>query len=413
MKIQLTFLIFLLASLAISCSSNNSTEAVSLHSEKEAKTVQVKKRMGHRMPEGVISVDIVNSNNRLHLLTGKHQHGSKSLWYQYSNDDGKSWSSAVKILNEDDLPAKIGRGNDAQITAQGDTIVVTWMKRVEGARFNAGPMQAARSTDGGQTWQYSTSPPDWITGPHGYIEMAADENAMHVVWLDSRNGPSELKASQGLRYATSLDGGLSWQPNKTLDESTCSCCWNTLKTDNDGNTFVLYRDKQPSDLAIGVIDSQQQWQSLNKVGAFNWDFDGCPHIGGGLDVQSTAGKKQLHAVVGTGHEEHLGIHYLSSNDNGHNWSQAMRLGDESALHSDIAAHNNGRVVAVWDMMGENGLAVFVAESADRGNHWSQPRQLSNTGMRASHPRTVKTETGFITLWTESDGHQQTLAKRRL
>jgi hypothetical protein len=176
---------------------------------------------------------------------------------------------------------------------------------------------------------------------------------------------------------------------------------------------VLYRDKQPSDLTIGVIDNQQQWQSLNKVGAFNWDFDGCPHIGGGLDVQAIAGKKQLHAVVGTGHEEHLGIHYLSSNDNGHNWSPATRLGDESALHSDIAAHTDGRVVAVWDMMGEDGLAVFVAESADQGNHWSPPRQLSNAGMRASHPRTVKTETGFITLWTESDGLQQTLATQRL
>jgi hypothetical protein len=243
--------------------------------------------------------------------------------------------------------------------------------------------------------------------------MAADDHAMHVVWLDSRNGPSELKASQGLRYAKSIDGGLSWQPNKTLDESTCSCCWNTLKTDTNGNTFVLYRDKKPSDLAIGIINNQQQWQNLSKVGAFNWDFDGCPHIGGGLDIQNTADNTQLHAVVGTGHEDYLGVHYLHSGDNGKNWSQTIQLGDESALHADVAAHDNGRVVAVWDMMGEDGLAVFVAESIDQGIHWSQPKQLSTSGMRASHPRTVKTENGFITLWTESDGQHQTLATQIL
>jgi hypothetical protein len=236
---------------------------------------------------------------------------------------------------------------------------------------------------------------------------------MHVVWLDSRNGPSELKASQGLRYAKSVDGGLSWQPNKTLDDTTCSCCWNTLKTDTDGNTFVLYRDKKPSDLTIGVIDNQQHWQSLNKVGAFNWDFDGCPHIGGGLDIQQTADIKTLHAVVGTGHEEHLGVHYLHSEDSGLNWSQTIQLGDESALHADVAAHNDGRVTAVWDMMSEDGLAVFVSESADQGIHWTQPKQLSSAGMRASHPRAVKTENGFLAVWTESDGQQQTLGMQRL
>ena len=411
MNKQLIYIPVLLASLNIACSNNN-TDVLGI-SETQAKTVKTKKRMsGHRLPEGVISVDIVNTNNRLHLLTGKHQQAQTTLWYQYSNDEGKSWSSAVKVLNDDNLPAKVVRGSDAQIAAQGDTIVVTWMRRVEGARFNAGPMQAARSIDSGQTWQYSAIPPDWITGPHGYMEMAADNLAMHVVWLDSRNGHSELKASQGLRYAKSLDGGLSWQANKTLDETTCSCCWNTLKTNANGNTFVLYRDKKPSDLAIGVIDDQQQWKYLNKVGAFNWDFDGCPHIGGGLDIQTTADNKRLHAIVGTGHEDHLGIHYLHSNDNGHNWSKPMQLGDESALHADIAAHDDGRVVAVWDMMGEDGLTVFVAESADQGINWSQPRQLSTTGMRASHPRTVKTENGFLTLWTESDGQRQTLGTQR-
>ncbi len=410
---QLIFFFIFLITLNVSCSSNNNTEVVTFVPEKQVAPVQVKMKMSHRLPEGVVSVDIVNNNNRLHLLTGRHKHGQKSLWYQYSNDEGNSWSTAVNVLNNDNLQAKIVRGNDAQIAAQGDTIVVTWAKRVEGARFNAGPMMAARSTDGGQTWHSSATPPDWITGPHGYIEMAADDKAMHAVWLDSRNGPSELKAAQGLRYARSIDGGQTWQANKTLDEITCSCCWNTLKTDNQGNTFVLYRDKQPSDLTIGMVNAQQNWQSLSRVGAFNWDFDGCPHIGGGLDIQHTADKDTIHAVVGTGHQDHLGIHYLNSEDNGKTWSKTRQLGDESALHADVAAHDVGRVVAAWDMMSENGMVVFAAESSDQGINWSEPKQLSTAGTRASHPRTVKTKNGFLVVWTEHNGQQQTLATRRM
>nr|WP_305907695.1 sialidase family protein [Methylomarinum sp. Ch1-1]MDP4520468.1 sialidase family protein [Methylomarinum sp. Ch1-1] len=306
------------------------------------------------------------------------------------------------------------RGNDAQITVQGDNIVVTWMSYVKGAPFNAGPMLAARSGDGGQTWQKATTPPDWKQGPHGYIDMTSDANAMHAVWLDSRGGRSGVSAAQALHYARSVDGGQSWQSNETLDELTCSCCWNTIKSNGEGKLYVLYRDKQPSDMAIGVIDEQQHWQSLNQVGAFNWQFEGCPHIGGGLDFQQHHGKKRIHAVVGSGHQDHLGVHYLFSSDAGKNWSAALPLGDESAVHADIAAHDNGRVVAVWDMMAEDGLAVFSAESSDSEHkEWSRPLQLSTVGARASHPRIVKTVQGFLALWTEHDGQQQRVAMRGL
>jgi len=415
MNKNLLYILMFVGVLNTSCSTKNSVETSVLTQDtaKIQATPSKPKKHKHHIPEGVISADIVNVNNRLHLLTGKHTQGKKSLWYQYSTDGGNSWSTENKILNDDNIAAKIVRGNDAQITAQGSNIVVSWTKYDKAARFHAGAMLAARSTDGGKTWQYSDTPPDWKQGPHGYIDMTADNYAMHTVWLDSRNGASGVNASQGLRYARSIDGGLSWQANNTLDEITCSCCWNTIKADTKGNTYVLYRDKQPSDLSIGVIDKKQQWQNLNHVGAFDWQFDGCPHIGGGLDFQTTADKTRQHAVVGTGHPEHLGIHYLYSDNTGKHWSTPKQLGNESAIHADIAAHDNGRVVAIWDMMGEDGLAVFFAESKDQGIHWSETEQISKTGMRATHPRIVKTKNGFLTLWTENNGHIQTLATKRL
>jgi hypothetical protein len=414
MNKQLLYVPLLLAGLNISCSTHNNTVAQPSEQDAASKTAQTKPMMRHQpTPEGVISVDIVNFDDRLHLLTGKNQKGQKTLWYQVSDDGGEGWSEAAMILNDDNIPANMTRGNDAQITAQNNTVVVSWMSYVEGARFNAGPMLTARSTDGGKNWQYAATPPDWNKGAHGYIDMTADAQAMHAVWLDSRNGLSDVKASQGLHYARSTDGGLSWQANQTVDELTCSCCWNTLKSDAGGTPYVLYRDKQPSDLSIAVINSQKRWQRLNHVGAFDWQFEGCPHIGGGLDFQHNTGKTRLHSVVGTGHPDHLGVHYLYSDDAGKSWSKAQQLGDESAIHADIAAQDNGRIVTVWDMMGADGLAVFYAESRDSGESWSKVEQISKAGMRASHPRIVKTKSGFLTVWTEHDGRQQTLAMRRL
>ena len=48
-------------------------------------------------------------------------------------------------------------------------------------------------------------------------------------------------------------------------------------------------------------------------------------------------------------------------------------------------------------------AVFFSESQDQGSNWSSPKQISKPGMRATHPRIVKTENGFLVLWTENDG----------
>jgi len=371
-------------------------------------TVVKQQKHHHKSTDGIISLDIVNQNNKLHLLTGKLQDHKKTLRYQFSTDGGKTWSTASKVLNADNLAVKMTRGNDAQIAVQANNIVVNWTKFDPENRFKAGAMQTVRSTDAGVSWKYTDTPPDWEKGPHGYIDMAADEHAIHTVWLDSRLGSTGLNATQGLHYAKSTDGGLSWQANITLDEMTCSCCWNTIKTDFNGNPYVLYRDKKPSDFSIGVI-KQKQWQRLNHVGAFNWQFDGCPHIGAGVDFQNTAGHKRMHAIVGTGHQDHLGVHYLYSDDAGKNWSKAMPLGTESAIHADIAAHDNGRVVAVWDMMTADGLAIFTAESKDQGNSWSTTKKISKSNMRATHPRVVKTEQGFLALWTENDGKQLLLA----
>lgn len=419
-KMKKTLLLFLLmAVFGFACTSNVSSEK---HPEKTSQVNKPElpsaagkssKMRRHRLPEGVISVDIASSKGRLHLLLGKHEQGKKTLLYQNSDDQGVTWSVPAKVVDTENLQANINRGNDAQIAVQGDTIVVTWMRYVEAARFHAGPMQAARSTDGGKTWQASATPPDWAKGPHGYTDLAADEQAFHAVWLDTRGKRSKLKASQSLRYAKSEDGGLTWLANNTLDEVTCSCCWNTVKSDSDNKAYVLYRDKQPSDLAIGVVDTQQHWQRLNNVGAFNWQFDGCPHIGGDFDFQTVAGKTVMHSVVGTGHADHLGVHYTRSENKGENWSPTIQLGDESALHANIAAGDDGRVVAVWDMNAEQGLGIFVSESVDQGTQWSKPIQISESDSRASHPIVIKTKTGFFSVWTEHDGKQQKINTRSL
>ncbi len=223
---------------------------------------------------------------------------------------------------------------------------------------------------------------------------------------------TDKKAKKGLRHAQSTDGGLTWTKDQTLDDKTCACCWNTSKYSDDDVLFVMYRDQDPSDMSIGTLDKQQQWTKLNHVGDFKWDFKGCPHIGGGIAFQDQS--QLIHTVVGTGQPDHPGVFYLRSNNQGNNWSQPIQLGDESALHSDLASSTNGRVIAVWDMISEDGLSIFYADSQDKGISWSKPIKLSKKGFRATHPKIVSSQNKFLAVWTQSaEGKTQTIAMQQL
>ncbi len=372
-------------------------------------TSMAKPRHHHHQPQGVVSLDVYQDGARTHLLTGVEGHQQKALHYQFSDDGGQSWSAPVTILDNEQLPVRMGRGRDAQIAARGNTIIAVWTKYTDANRFHTGAMQAAHSVDGGNNWQRIIAPPDWTKGPHGFSDLAASEKGFEAVWLDSRDG----KGRQGLRYAFSSNKGESWSKNRTLDEHSCSCCWNVIKNDGAGRSYVIYRDKEPSDMSIGVIDSTDKWQYLGTVGHFDWFFDGCPHIGAGIDFQSKAGKMWIHAVVGTGKQDVAGIYYLASGDDGKSWSKPVRLGDDSAMHADIAASDDGRVIAVWDMMTDQGMGVFMAEKANNGLDWSRAVRLSVTTERATHPRIVATPQGFLALWTESANGQTILKSKRL
>jgi len=342
-------------------------------------------------PQGVLSVDIQQQGDTVHLLLGKQQGDDKSFWYQASLDQGQTWSQPVLI--KDKVKAKFSRGNDARLAVSGDTLVAVWMSWKDNVRFNAGPMQMARSSDGGQTWQLIDSAADW-DGAHGFFAMAGNADAMSLVWLDNRD---KAKGYQGLRYSSSNNGGQTWQADQTLDSKTCSCCWNTAKYAANGDLFVLYRDKKPSDMAMMKVTPEQQFERLSTVGDFNWDFAGCPHIGGGIAFDQ---QQNIHTVVGTAHEQHAGVHYQFSQDGGVTWSASQRMGDESAVHSDIGVTTNNHLIASWDNLTEHGLQVVYASKPLTASEWSKPKTISSANISGTHPRVIAFEDSALIVWTE-------------
>jgi len=215
-----------------------------------------------------------------------------------------------------------------------------------------------------------------------------------LVWLDDR----DENGYQGIRYARSGDVGRSWEFAQTIDDSSCSCCWNRLLTGSADSAKVLYRDMEPRDMALAQTnDGGQHWQRASTVGEFNWQFDGCPHNGGALAWSGDT----LHALVWTGEESQAGLYHLYSRDDGNSWSVPQPIGaDTLAFHSDIAAHAGGHLLAIWDARGADGSMVMISESMDNGRQWSTARQISTPGSSAQFPRLIATPNGYLAMWVE-------------
>jgi hypothetical protein len=161
---------------------------------------------------------------------------------------------------------------------------------------------------------------------------------------------------------------------------------------------VLYRDKGPRDMAVAALAPGGTWQRRGVAGAFGWNFDGCPHVGGGLAFTSTG----AHALVWTGAEGRVGVYVGASTDEGRTWTAPVALGSAGARHGDLAASGDV-LAAAWD----DSAGRVLAATAPSGR-WGPARAVSADTARASHPRLAALPGGaFLVVWTERTEEEPT------
>ena len=348
------------------------------------------------------SFDVYVDNDQVvHIIaSGKSAATDRHTVIRYirSEDGGHHWSDAVNI---DRFPTVSGkRGNDIQLAASGRHLVALW--QTEGELPGMGPMITAISSDHGKTWRTGVNPAVNDQGNQAYIDVIADQHGtFHVTWLED----PEENGHQSLRYARSSDHGKHWSSPMTLDDSTCSCCWNTLALSSRYQLHVLYRDMVPRDmLLMQSSDGGQTWRKASIVGDFQWYFEGCPHIGGGLKSVESNGFTHLHGIVWTGAEERAGLYHVTSSNHGQSWSTPQKLGD-MATNGDIAALSglhSATLAAIWNEVEPGGTRIFLSKSTNGGYSWSTPQRLSEPRHSPTHPRVVATRHGFLALWTEKN-----------
>ncbi len=311
-------------------------------------------------------------------------------------------------------------------------------KLVPGKRFPASALRFVRSDDGGNSWSSAVTVTDDTTqgldadfGSHNFHALyAAPNGTFHVAWLDGRAGKSAV-------YTThSTDGGRTWARNvrvvpvgAPLTEA-CPCCRTAITADADGHVYLAWRAVIPDtsapapapspaaapgghqmhggssptirDIVVSRSDDGgATWGAPQRVHADNWVFDGCPHAGPSLALDSAG---TLHAAWWTGKAGAAGVFYTQSRDRAQSFSAAVPLGVASAsqpAHVQLAVR--GRTVfATWDDGTKRVPSVVLRTSHDGGATFAEAVAVSNAGKAASFPVLVAAQDArAITIaWSE-------------
>jgi hypothetical protein len=351
---------------------------------------------GATTPAGaVLALDVYAQGPTVDLLLAVAGGDGTELRHQRSRDAGRTWGAATPVPTAHAGIKKPRRNSDPQIVAVGDQVIVVWTAPGT-SRWGGGPLASALSGDGGRTFAPGPNPADdGSTLDHNFTDLAAEPSGVvHAAWLDARDG------TQGLRASRTRDQGRTWEKNVTIDAKSCECCWNRVAAFEPGQGLVLYRDV-PRDMAVAVSrDSGATWARAATVGAFGWEIEGCPDVGGGLAATEGPGGRALHALVFTGREGAQGIHFLSSGDAGATWSDPRRVTPDKSWRPDLAGQGS-RLAAAWDGVRDGALAVSASVSPDGGATWPAAEVLSGPGVSAIFPRVVAAGDRFLVFWTET------------
>lgn len=386
-------------------------------------TVEVMQMPRPAISGAVTSIDWVRAGESLHMLVGVQaeadkpnppttQPGTKSvkpslLFYTRLNPPFEKWTAPVRVNSPDQNVTKLSRGSDARLAVNGDSMVAMWTLPGNGA-MGTGALAVSRSEDGGKTWFAAdnfgpkTNPSETVETRHGFRfpALTVQHNIFHLVWIDAYD---DLRR---LGHASSADAGKSWSAPRILDSEICACCPNSL-TASATRIYGLFRNLHPSDMGMAIsADRGATFDVTPSIDRFDWEFEGCPHVGGAIALIAGDDKKPdaLVCTTWSGSARQCGVHVTRSINGGKSWSVPALISETTASRtSDITALDGQRLAATWDELDGSRKAIFAATSNDGGATWSKPIRLSGAGgdESADHPRVAAVNGRFIFTWTQT------------
>ena len=198
--------------------------------------------------------------------------------------NGESWQPTLTVAKGKNL--FINWADIPKLIFSENISVAVWPQMLSDGTYDYG-LRYALSLDQGLSWQ----PAQWLHDDlqpreHGFVSLVLiDPDTIGAIWLDGRamgQGHDHSQGSMQLRFREIRTSGIS--PEVLLDEMTCECCGTDLvKFQNQ--LVGIYRSRTQEhirDIEVAVRNHAGEWSKSNALPADHWTIQGCPVNGPAL-----------------------------------------------------------------------------------------------------------------------------------
>jgi hypothetical protein len=251
----------------------------------------------------------------------------------------------------------------------------------------------SRSTDGGATF----STPESLSQTSGLSfnpRIAVDtQGGINVVWEDDSPGNLDVF------FSRSTDGGTTFSSPINLSTDAADSASPQVAADAAGNIFVVWENDTPSSLGIlfsrstngGLSFTAPAFLSTNMGGSVSPQM--LVDLGGNIDVVWEDDS------VGT-----ADISYSRSANSGLSFSVPKSLSRNvgNSFNAHIAVDLGGHINVVWENDSPGNFDIFYSRSADNGETFSIPKNLSNDPGHSRNPQIAVDLSGSVNvLWADN------------
>jgi hypothetical protein len=332
---------------------------------------------------------VVATGDTVHAVWYDYRDGNSEIYHKRSTDGGATWGSDARLTNN----ASVSRY--PSVAVAGSAVHVVW----NDSRDGNSEIYYKRSTDGGATWGSDTR----LTNngsPSEYPSVATTGAAVHVVWVDYRDGNSEIY------HKRSTDGGATWGGDTRLTSnasvSTYPCVavagsavhvvWNDSR---DGNSEVYYKRSG---------DGGTTWGSdtrLTNNASVSW-YPSVAVVGSAVQV-----------VWQDDRDGNREIYHKRSTDGGTTWGSDTRLtNNASSSQYPSVAFAGSAVHVVWQDDRDGNGEIYFKRSTDGGATWDSDTRLTNNASSSMYPSVTVAGPRVHVVWYDGrDGNAEVYYKR--
>lgn len=327
----------------------------------------------------------------LHVVYADNTNGNGEIYYVKSSDFGASWNQPTVILSDPNLGGYEMEPAITSVDSSSLYVVSSGYHYLPTESTYFWLLKGIRSDNSGQTWS-SEAVLDTQLTISSKPSIASSGNYITAV----------STVTHSLRSVLSIDGGLTFQPSKTVEKFGYP--QNPSITYIKSVSYAVWQNVSWYDTYWNIWFSGEPWTTEAKLTNDLTDsYSYYPSI-------TSDNAKRLHTVYSYAFvPDSLSpviwqTNYLRSLDSGKTWQDFnMISGITNSFMPKIKTSDNGKICAIWSSFAHAKWSIWGTYSSDAGLTWHSPFQITRAQTFSIYPDFAVSKDSLFIVWQNYNG----------